>query len=143
MKAEGKALRVEDILARIFRARGRPSKVLMDRKAASLGDSYLNFAYSMAQSLREGEPKGLRLDNRVLAEAVRKAGLRSRLPRRLSRREIGGAAEALLAYAAARGVISTWELVEKLAAGNREGLVEALAKLLSKAYRGMEDDEED
>jgi len=142
LKAKGKALRVEDILARIFKARESPSKVLMDKKFAGLGDSYLNFAYSMAQSLREGEPKGLRLDNRVLAEAVRKAGLRSRLPRRLSRREIGGAAEALLAYAAARGVISTWELVEKLTVGSREGLMEALAKLLSKAYRRMGDAEE-
>jgi hypothetical protein len=141
LKAKGRTLRIEDILAKIFRIRGSPSEVLADRKIASLGDSYVNFAYSIAQSLREGEPKGLRLDNRVLAEAIRKAGLRSKLPGRLSRREIGGAAEALLAYATARGLISAWELVEGLTAESREGLVEALARLLGEAYRRMEDAE--
>jgi hypothetical protein len=141
LKSEGNPPRIEEILSRVLRAEDKASEVLKDKEAASLGDAYLNLAYSLAQSLREGKPKGLRLDNRVLAEAVKKAGLRSKLPKRLSRREIGGAAEALLAYAAARGMLSTWELIEELAVGDRESLAEALAKLLSEAYRRLEEAE--
>ena len=141
MKLKEASPRIEEILARIFRAGGEASEVLTDKEAASLGDAYLNFTYSLAQSLREGKPKGLRLGNRVLAEAVKKAGLRGKLPKRLSRREIGGAAEALLAYAAARGVLSTWELIKMLTAGDRESLTEDLAELLSEAYRRLKDAE--
>ena len=92
----------------------------MDRGAASLGDSYLNFAFSLAQSLEGGRPKGLRLDNR---------------------RDIGGAAEALLAYAAAGGLLSTESLVERLRVKDRGKLVEALACLLKEAYRWLENAE--
>ena len=142
MKPEGSFPRIEEILARVLRAKGKASEVLTDKEAASLGDAYLNFAYSTAQSLREGKPRGLRLDNRVLAEAVKKAGLRGKLPKRLSRREIGGAAEALLAYATARGMLSAWELIEGLTAGSRESLAGSLARLLSEAYRRLEEAEE-
>jgi len=142
LKPEGSFPRIEEILARVLRAKGKASEVLTDKEAASLGDAYLNFAYSTAQSLREGKPRGLRLDNRVLAEAVKKAGLRGKLPKRLSRREIGGAAEALLAYATARGMLSAWELIEGLTAGSRESLAGSLARLLSEAYRRLEEAEE-
>ncbi|RLI15069.1 MAG: hypothetical protein DRO43_02305 [Candidatus Hecatellales archaeon] len=142
MKPEGSFPRIEEILARVLRAKGKASEVLTDKEVASLGDAYLNFAYSTAQSLREGKPRGLRLDNRVLAEAVKKAGLRGKLPKRLSRREIGGAAEALLAYATARGMLSAWELIEGLTPGSRESLAGSLARLLSEAYRRLEEAEE-
>jgi len=142
LKPEGSFPRIEEILARVLRAKGKASEVLTDKEVASLGDAYLNFAYSTAQSLREGKPRGLRLDNRVLAEAVKKAGLRGKLPKRLSRREIGGAAEALLAYATARGMLSAWELIEGLTPGSRESLAGSLARLLSEAYRRLEEAEE-
>ncbi|RLI33768.1 hypothetical protein DRO53_04910 [Candidatus Bathyarchaeota archaeon] len=134
-------MRVEELLAKILSKPSSPVEALMDRGAASLGDSYLNFAFSLAQSLEGGRPKGLRLDNRLLAEAVRKAGLRGKLPKRLSRRDIGGAAEALLAYAAAGGLLSTESLVERLRVKDRGKLVEALACLLKEAYRWLENAE--
>ncbi|RLI33873.1 hypothetical protein DRO53_04740 [Candidatus Bathyarchaeota archaeon] len=128
---------VEDLLVKAFPSQPS-SRILTDKGLAGLGDAYLNFAYSLARSLREGKPKSLRVANRVLMEAVRKAGLRRKLPSRLSRKDIGGAAEALLVYASARGFLPLGVLVERLAeAGSEEELVEALSGLLMEAARRL------
>jgi len=71
----------------------------MDRKLASLGDSFVNLAYSLALSRRRGEPIGAKVDSRVLSEALKKAGLRKALPSRTDRHAQADAAEALIVYA--------------------------------------------
>lgn len=71
----------------------------MDRRLASLGDSYINLAYSLALSNRIGKPSGAKVKGTVLAEALRKAGLREYLPSRMTRHMLADAAEAFIVYA--------------------------------------------
>lgn len=86
-------------------------EILSERNLAGLGDTYVNFLYSLASSLKKKKPCGIKVSNKVLAEAIRRAGVRKKLPSRLSRREIGSSAEALIVYAAAKSLTSSRELV--------------------------------
>lgn len=79
--------------------RGSLKEILTDHGLASLGDSYVNFVYSLALSNRKREPEGTKVKGSVLAEALRRAGLREHLPSRMSRHALADAAEALIAYA--------------------------------------------
>ena len=74
-------------------------EVLLDKDLAGLGDAYVNLLYSLVVSQKSGHPKGAKVNNRILAEAVRKAGLRKLLPHRIDRHVLGNAAEALIAFA--------------------------------------------
>lgn len=74
-------------------------ELLLDKDLASLGDSYVNFVYSLAMSQKLKRPVGAKVDNQTLAEAVTKSGLRRFLPHRVDRHARGNAAEALLVYA--------------------------------------------
>jgi len=47
--------------------------VLTDHKLASLGDSFINFAYSLALSSKKGSPLGIKVKGSLLAEALRRA----------------------------------------------------------------------
>jgi len=89
-------------------------EVLMDRKLASLGDSFVNLAYSLALSRRRGEPIGAKVDSRVLSEALKKAGLRKSLPSRTDRHAQADAAEALIVYAWIQNVMTMDEGVDIL-----------------------------
>jgi hypothetical protein len=80
-------------------ARRSLNEVLIDHNLASLGDAYVNFVYSLAISNRKGSPLGAKVKGSVLAEALRKAGLREYLPSRMSRHTLADAAEALIVYA--------------------------------------------
>ena len=75
------------------------SQVLMDHKLAKLGDAYVNFLYSLAISKKTGEPAGIKVKGRLLADAFKKAGLRKFLPSRMDRHKQADAAEALIVYA--------------------------------------------
>ena len=103
---------------------------LLDRDLAKLGDAYLNFAYSLAVSLKTGRPCGLRVSNKILADAIKRAGLRSLLPHRLSSHDIGGAGESLTAYALLKGYITTEEIVQALREG--EDAVEVFTRIFEK-----------
>lgn len=74
-------------------------EILLDKDLAALGDSYVNFAYSLAMSQKLQRPMGAKVDNQTLAEAVTKSGLRKFLPHRVDRHARGNAAEALLVFA--------------------------------------------
>jgi len=74
-------------------------ELLLDKDLAALGDSYVNFVYSLAMSQRLKRPVGAKVDNQTLAEAVTKSGLRKFLPHRVDRHTRGNAAEALLVFA--------------------------------------------
>ena len=75
------------------------TEVLTDHKLASLGDTYINFVYSLAISNKTGKPSGAKVKGTVLAEALKKAGLREHLPSRMTRHRLADAAEALIVYA--------------------------------------------
>lgn len=103
-------------------------EVLMDQKLASLGDSFVNFIYSLALSRRKGEPIGAKVDSRVLSQALKKAGLRKMLPSRTDRHTQADAVEALIVYAWIQNIITMEEGVDILE--RHENLVEAFCALL-------------
>jgi hypothetical protein len=74
-------------------------ELLLDKDLAALGDSYVNFVYSLAMSQRFKRPMGAKVNNQTLADAVTKSGLRRLLPHRVDRQTRGDAAEALLVFA--------------------------------------------
>lgn len=51
-------------------------EILLDKDLAGLGDSYVNFVYSLAMSKKCGRPTGAKVNNRILATAVDASGLR-------------------------------------------------------------------
>jgi Ribonuclease III len=79
--------------------RGSLKEVLTDHALASLGDSYVNFVYSLTLSNRKRIPEGTKVKGSILAEALRRTGLREQLPSRMSRHALADAAEALMVYA--------------------------------------------
>lgn len=90
-------------------------EILENRKLAALGDAYTNFIFSLALTKKSGEPTGSRVDSRILATALRKAGLRGSLPSRTSRHTQADAAEALIVYAWIKNLTSLEEVVSILA----------------------------
>jgi hypothetical protein len=110
-------------------------EVLVDQKLAALGDAYVNFVYSVALSKRKGEPTGAKVDNRLLAEALKKAGLRSLLPSRIDRHKQADAAEALIVYAWVRGSMTMEEGVSILEQG--EDTVDAFCSFLLTAMKKL------
>ena len=111
-------------------------EVLMDQKLAALGDAYVNLVYSVALSKRKGEPTGAKVDNRLLAEALKKAELRSLLPSRIDRHKQADAAEALIVYAWVRGSMTMKEGVSILEQG--EDAVEAFCSFLLTAKKKLD-----
>src|SRR5713226_7538819 len=74
------------------------ARILTDKGLAQFGDSFLNFAYSLAVTTSTGKPRGFKVQDKVLAEAAVKAGLRKLLPRRVGRGEVANSLEALLGH---------------------------------------------
>ncbi|MEM2875523.1 MAG: ribonuclease III family protein [Candidatus Bathyarchaeia archaeon] len=108
----------------------------MDHGLAALGDSLVNFLYSLALSIRYGKPMGARVDGRVLSDSISKAGLRKYLPSRMDRHIKADAAEAIIAYAWMKNVFSIEDAVEILSSA--EDPTEAFSLLLVKAEKGLE-----
>jgi len=106
------------------------NEVLIDHELASLGDSYVNFVYSLAISNRKGSPLGTKVKGSVLAEALRKAGLRECLPSGMSRHGLADAAEALIVYAWLSRCVSLDESVAMI--GRESDPVDGLSELLAK-----------
>jgi hypothetical protein len=112
------------------------SEVLMDQKLAKLGDAYVNFLYSLALSKKKGEPTGIKVKGRLLADAFKKAGLRKFLPSRIDRHKQADAAEALIVYAWIRDSMTMEEGLEILE--QNEDSVEAFSVLLLTAKMKIE-----
>jgi len=111
--------------------------VLLDKDLAKLGDAYVNFLYSLAMSNKQGRPLGAKVNNKILAEAVKKTGLRKLLPRRIDRHVLGNAAEALIVFAWLADVFSFEESLKILS--ERDGPVEAFAILIYKILEKIGD----
>lgn len=105
----------------------------MDHELASLGDSYINFVYSLTLSAKTGKPSGAKVKGDVLAEAVRTAKLRDFLPSRMSRHALADAAEALVVYAWLQRRMSVEESAAMIAGG--KDTAEGMVKLLSAAMK--------
>ena len=86
----------------------------MDKSLAQFGDSLLNFAYSLALTETTGKPRGLKIQDKILAEASVKSGLRKHMPRRVDRGDVANGFEALLAYAWIGKHITLDEIVYQL-----------------------------
>ena len=101
---------------------------MMDHKLAKLGDAYVNFLYSLATSKKLGEPTGIKVKGRLLADAFRKADLRKLLPSRVDRHKQADAAEALIVYAWILDLVTMKEGLKILE--NQEDSIEAFSNLL-------------
>jgi hypothetical protein len=113
------------------------SEVLMDQKLAKLGDAYVNFLYSLAVSKKIGEPTGIKVKGRLLADASKKAGLRKFLPSRVDRHKQADAAEALIVYAWIIGRMTMEEGLKILE--QTEDSIEAFSSLLMTAKTKIEE----
>lgn len=109
------------------------AEVLADHELASLGDAYINFAYSLALSNRSGKPSGSKVKGVFLAEALRKTGLRDELPARMTTHAMADATEALIVYAWLQGIISLEESVSTLQ--KTDDIAEGLTQLLTTIKR--------
>ena len=104
--------------------------VLTDRKLASLGDTYINFVYSLVLSNRRREPSGAKVKGGMLAQALKKAGLRDYLPSRMTRHTLADAAEALMVYAWLHNYLTLEESVAILE--KTDDPVDGFSQLLTK-----------
>lgn len=73
--------------------------ILQDKHLAKLGDSYINFVFSLALTEVKLRPTGIKVSDRVLAEAAKRSGLRKILPNRVNKDVLGNAVEALIIHA--------------------------------------------
>jgi hypothetical protein len=89
-------------------------KILKNKNLARLGDALINFAYSLAKSRIEGIPTGVKVQDKALAEAIRKTKLKKVLPLRSKEDALGDAVEALCAYTWLNQTITIEEMVETL-----------------------------
>jgi uncharacterized protein YfaQ (DUF2300 family) len=102
---------------------------MTDHDLASLGDAYTNFIYSLLLSNQQRKPAGKKVKGEILAQAIKKAGLRNHLPAKMTRHTIADAAEALIVYAWLTDHITIAESVNTLA--KVQDPVEGFCSLLS------------
>jgi hypothetical protein len=110
-------------------------ELLLDKDLASLGDSYVNFVYSLAISQKSGRPAGAKVSNRILATAVEASGLRTLLPHRVDRHTRGNAAEALLVFAWLEDALQMDECIRVLTEKNP---LEAFTTLLRQIMKRLD-----
>jgi hypothetical protein len=88
--------------------------ILNDKGLAQLGDSLVNFAYSVSLTEKNGRPVGTMVSDKTLAEAAVKAGLRESLPRRVGRGDVANSLEALVGFVWLERLVSLDEILECL-----------------------------
>ena len=116
---------------------GSLDEILTDKGLAKLGDSYINFVYSLAKSKKRNELTNERVPSKVLAEALKKAGLREYLPSRTNRHDQGDAIEALIIYGWLYGIISLEESVSILE-NDADVPVEAFTNLIGMIIKRLD-----
>ncbi|NJE03120.1 ribonuclease III family protein [Thermococcus sp. MV11] len=112
-----------------------------DRGLAKLGDSLVNFIFSLALSEYLGRPTGERVPNASLTIALELAGLRHVVPPRTDKHGKGDIAEAIFAYAWLEGKITVEEAVEILRENFTEDVThfsrkkEAIGRAFAEVFR--------
>ncbi|MGA2462181.1 MAG: ribonuclease III family protein [Candidatus Bathyarchaeia archaeon] len=114
-------------------------QILRDKQLASLGDALVNLIYSLALTKVSGSPHGIKVSDRILADALKLAGLRQYMGSRVTKEDMANAGEALLAEAYRRNVLTIEEGVKVLAA-NPDGPFGGLLELLKLAAQRVSDD---
>jgi len=93
-------------------------RILTNAGLAQFGDSLLNFAYSIALTETTGRPRGTKVQDKILADAAARAGLRKRLPKRVGRGDVANSLEALLGHVWLQKMITLEEIVSCLKTEN-------------------------
>jgi hypothetical protein len=106
------------------------TEVLEDHKLASLGDTYINFVYPLALSQKNRKPIGVKVKGSILAEALRRAGLREHVSSSMSCHDLADAVEALLVYSWLNDYVTLEESVKILV--RNDDPVEGLRQLLER-----------
>jgi len=88
--------------------------ILQDKDLARLGDAYVNFIFSLAITEFKQKPTGIKVSDRILAEAAKKSGIRKILPKRMDRNSIANAVEAIIVYTWLEKLIVMEEAVDIL-----------------------------
>ena len=110
-------------------------KIMRDKKRASLGDAYINLVYSLSLTRVGGEPKGVKVSDRILADAFKEAGLRKFLGPRLSRKDFADASEAILTEAFQARILTMEESVNVISQDSNP--VSRIANLLKLAVERL------
>lgn len=118
-------------------ARSQLRQILTDSRLAKLGDAYVNFVFSLGRSRGLKEPQGIKVSDRILAEALRRSGLRQELPSRTTRQDCANAVEALLVYGYLNKLITIEEAVDQIAAKS-DSPVDAVAQLVKSVAEKIE-----
>jgi len=98
----------------------------------------VNFVFSLGKSKALEEPQGIKVSDRILAEALRRSGLRQELPHRTTRQDSANAVEALLVYGYLNKLVSIEEAVDQIAAAPNSP-VDAFADLIRLVAKKIED----
>ena len=88
--------------------------ILQNKGLAKLGDAYVNFIFSVAITEVKQKPTGIKVSDRVLAEAAKRSGLRKILPKRIDRGQIGDAVEAIIVYTWLKKIINLEDAINIL-----------------------------
>ena len=103
-----------------------------------MGDAYVNFVFSLGRSKALEEPQGIKVSDRILAEALRRSGLRQELPHRTTRQDCANAVEALLVYGYLNELVSLEETVEQIAAASNSP-IDVFVRLIRTVAKRIED----
>ena len=112
--------------------------ILSDSRLARLGDAYVNFVFSLGRSRALQEPQGIKVSDRMLAEALKRSGLRQELPKRTTRQDCANAVEALLVYGYLNKLVTLEEAVNHIASKS-DSPVDAFAELVKSVVKKIED----
>jgi hypothetical protein len=113
-------------------------QVLENRQLASLGDAYVNFVYSLALTKIDGKPAGVKVSDRILAQAFKLAGLRGYLRTRMTRKDLANASESLLVDAYLKDLLTIEESIGILTR-HPDGVTSGLVELLRLAAERLEE----
>ncbi len=105
------------------------AEVLLDKDLAKIGDTLVNFLFSLAVSNRMKQPQNVRVSSLTLSTALRKSGLRSLLPHRTDRHAQANAVEALIMHAWITKMFSLTDLLQILES-EAHNPIDAFSKVL-------------
>lgn len=74
------------------------TNIFLDKDYSKLGDSIVNAIGSIVKTQLYNKPMGIKVKDKILAEALKLAGLRTIFPKRLSVGSQGDIVEAIIAY---------------------------------------------
>jgi len=123
-------------LSSFVRKHSSLSEILLDKDLAKLGDAYVNFLYSLAESRRRGKGSNSRVPTKFLAESLKRSGLRNILPKRMPVHDQADAVEALAVYAWLTDKISLEEGVSILSELGKDD-VELFTELVGEIVRRL------